>query len=131
MRINKILLTVLIATFSSVVAAGDSDALIDLDKQWGSAGGTEAFKGFVSEDIISISPDGITGIQEMLAAQTDAVPSDEPYVSGDYQVKFLSDDIAVMVHTAAGDEPHSSMHVYQKRGDKWLVVATASAPKGK
>ena len=127
---SKILFAVLIALFSSVVFAGDSDALIELDKQWGSADGVEAVKGFVSEDLIVVNPDGVSGLAEMLAAQAEATPTDEAYVAGDYQVKFLSDDIAVMVHTAAGEEPHSSMHVYQKRADKWLVVATASAPKG-
>ena len=128
---SKILFAVLIAMFSSVAFAGDSDALIELDKQWGSADSAEAVKSFVSEDLIVISADGISGLAEMLADQAEATPTDETYVAGDYQVKFLSDDIAVMVHTAAGEEPHSSMHVYQKQDDKWLVVATASAPKGK
>lgn len=126
---RKILFTVLIATFSSVVFAGDSDALIELDKQWGSANSAEAVKSFVSEDLIAINPGGVSGLAEMLAAQDEAAPVDETYVAADYQVKFLSDDIAVMVHTATGEQPHSSMHVYQKQDDKWLVVATASAPK--
>jgi hypothetical protein len=126
----KILFAVLIVMFSSAVFAGDSDALIELDKQWGSADSAESAN-FVSEDLVAIDPDGISGLAEMLAAPTDAAPSDTPYEAADYQVKFLSDDIAVMVHTATGDQPHSSMHVYQKQGDKWLVVATASSPKGK
>ena len=127
---RKILFTVLIATLSSVVFAGDSDALIELDKQWGSANSAEAVKRFVSEDLIAINPAGVSGLAEMLAAQAEAAPADETYVAADYQVKFLSDDIAVMVHTATGEQAHSSMHVYQKQDDTWLVVATASAPKG-
>ena len=126
----RILIVVLIAMFSSVVFAGDSDALIELDKQWGSADSAEAVKGFVSEDLLVVNSDGVSGLAEMLAAQAEADPTDETYVASDYQVKFLSDDIAVMVHTAAGEEPHSSMHVYQKQAGKWLVVATASVPKG-
>ncbi|MCS5594627.1 MAG: hypothetical protein NZ730_08810 [Porticoccaceae bacterium] len=63
-----------------------------------------------------------------MLAQATANPTEEAYVVSGYQVKFLSEDIAVMVHSAAGSDPHSSMHVFQKQDDKWLVVANASAP---
>lgn len=42
---------------------------------------------------------------------------EEAYIVSGYQVEFLSDDIAVMVHTDAGSDPHSSLHVFQKQGD--------------
>jgi len=98
--------------------------LIDLDKQWGSAGGSD---GFVSDDV-GIGPTGIIGIAEV--RQAAAGPSDEEYVVGGYKVNFLSTDIAVMVHMAEGSDPHSSLHVYQKQDGEWLVVANASAPLG-
>jgi hypothetical protein len=97
--------------------------LIALDKQWGSAGGPD---GFVSEDVVGIGPTGVIGIAEVRQAATG--PSDEEYVVNGYQVNFLAADIAVMVHMAAGSDPHASMHVYQKRDDQWLVVANASVP---
>jgi len=124
MRLFKKISIVFISVFSSFVFAGDSAELIELDKQWGNAGGPT---GFVSEDVIAIGPNGIVGINEMLAQAT-ANSTEEAYVVSGYQVKFLSEDIAVMVHSAAGSDPHSSMHVFQKQDDKWLVVANASAP---
>ena len=124
MRLFKKVSIVFITVFSTFAFAGDSAGLIELDKQWGNAGGPS---GFVSDDVIAIGPNGIIGISEMLA-QASAIPSDEVYTVSGYQVKFLSEDIAVMVHSAAGSDPHSSMHVFQKQGDKWLVVANASVP---
>ena len=66
----------------------------------------------------------------MVAEAEAAGDVDESYVVSGYKVTFLNDDIAVMVHTAAGSDPHSSLHVFQKQGDTWLVVANASAPAG-
>ena len=125
MRFTKILLITLIAMCSGSIFADDTAMLIDLDKQWGSAGGPD---GFVSDDVVGIGPTGIIGIAEVRQAATG--PSDEEYVVGGDQVNFLSADIAVMVHTAAGSDPHSSLHVYQKQDGEWLVVANASAPLG-
>ena len=123
MQLTKIILITLITVFSGQVFPDDSAMLIELDKQWGSAGGPN---GFVSEDVVGIGPTGIIGIAEVRQAATG--PSDEAYVVNDYQVKFLSADIAVMVHTAAGADPHASMHIYQKQDDQWLVVGNASVP---
>ena len=123
MRATKLLLLTLIAICSGPIFADDAAMLIALDKQWGSAGGPD---GFVSDDVIGIGPAGVIGIAEVRQAATG--PSDEEYVVDGYQVKFLATDIAVMVHTAAGSDPHASMHVYQKRDDQWLVVGNASVP---
>ena len=125
MRFTKILLITLIAMCSGSIFADDTAMLIDLDKQWGSAGGPD---GFVSDDVVGIGPTGIIGIAEVRQAATG--PSDKEYVVGGYKVNFLSADIAVMVHTAEGSDPHSSPHVYQKQDGEWLVVANASAPLG-
>jgi len=125
MRLTKILLMTLIAVCSGSIFADDTAMLINLDKQWGSAGGPD---GFVSDDVVGIGPTGIIGIAEVRQAAVG--PADEEYVVDGYQVNFLSTDIAVMVHTASGSDPHSSLHVYQKQDGKWMVVANASAPLG-
>lgn len=125
MRLTKILLMTLIVVSSGSIFADDTAMLINLDKQWGSAGGPD---GFVSDDVVGIGPTGIIGIAEVRQAAVG--PSDEAYVVDGYQVNFLSADIAVMVHTASGSDPHSSLHVYQKQDGKWMVVANASAPLG-
>ena len=125
MRLTKILLMTLIVVSSGSIFADDTAMLINLDKQWGSAGGPD---GFVSDDVVGIGPTGIIGIAEVRQAAVG--PSDEEYVVDGYQVNFLSADIAVMVHTASGSDPHSSLHVYQKQDGKWMVVANASAPLG-
>ena len=125
MRLTKILLMTLIVVSSGSIFADDTAMLINLDKQWGSAGGPD---GFVSDDVVGIGPTGIIGIAEVRQAAVG--PSDEEYVVDGYQVNFLSADIAVMVHTASGSNPHSSLHVYQKQDGKWMVVANASAPLG-
>jgi len=125
MRLTKILLMTLIVASSGSIFADDTAMLINLDKQWGSAGGPD---GFVSDDVVGIGPTGIIGIAEVRQAAVG--PSDEEYVVDGYQVNFLSADIAVMVHTASGSDPHSSLHVYQKQDGKWMVVANASAPLG-
>ena len=92
MRFTKILLITLIAMCSGSIFADDTAMLIDLDKQWGSAGGSD---GFVSDDVVGIGPTGIIGIAEVRQAATG--PSNEEYVVGGYKVNFLSADIAVMV----------------------------------
>ena len=125
MRLTKILLMTLIVVSSGSIFADDTAMLINLDKQWGSAGGPD---GFVSDDVVGIGPTGIIGIAEVRQAAVG--PSDEEYLVDGYQVNFLSADIAVMVHTASGSDPHSSLHVYQKQDGKWMVVANASAPLG-
>ncbi|MCH1490968.1 MAG: hypothetical protein L7T24_00295 [Luminiphilus sp.] len=123
MKLHKnLLLTLLFATSPLAIADG-AESLIALDKQWGSAGGPA---GYVAEDVMGIGPGGLVSFSDMVAAA--ATTADEDYVVSGYQVKFLSDDIAVMVHTAAGSDPHASLHVFQKQGENWIVVATASAP---
>ena len=91
MRLTKILLMTLIVVSSGSIFADDTAMLINLDKQWGSAGGPD---GFVSDDVVGIGPTGIIGIAEVRQAAVG--PSDEEYVVDGYQVNFLSADIAVM-----------------------------------
>ena len=125
MKITKIISIPVFTLLSSLSLADVSDDLIAMDKQWGMAGGPA---GYVSEDVIGIGPTGVVNFGNLVADAAANANVGEEYVVSGYQVKFLSDDIAVMVHTAAGSDPHASLHVIQKQGDAWLVVATASAP---
>ena len=126
MKTNKLIMIATLLMISGSLFAGDKDALIKLDKQWGSTDGNGAE--FLSKELIAIGTDGITGFKEQIAAAEEASQQNGTYTANDYKVKYLSKDIAVMVHSASGDNAHTSMHVYQKHGDKWIVVATASAP---
>ena len=130
MKINKIIFITILTIVTGGLFAGDSDALIMLDKQWGSSEGTGAE--FVSKDLIAIGTDGIVGFKEFTTIDPSAPPPPGgKYAAGDYKVKYLSKEIAILVHSTKGDNAHASMHVYQKHGDKWLVVATASSPTDK
>ena len=80
------------------------------------------------DEIIAVGADGIGDKEAMLEAADDAEPATGPYEAGDYKVRFLTEDIAVMVHSTPMPEPHWSMHVWQKVDGKWLVAATAAVP---
>ena len=51
-----------------------------------------------------------------------------PYMAGNYKTHFVSADVAIMVHSTSGDDPHWSMHVWQRVEGKWQVAATATVP---
>lgn len=103
-----------------------ADKLIAMDKAWGEATSGAAIDAMIAEDIVVIGVEGLSGKKEMLAAQEE--PAEGPYISGDYEVNFLSKDVAVMVHSSEGANAHWSMHVWQKVDGKWVVKASASAP---
>ena len=108
--------------------ADDSDALVQLDKEWGEAEGPEALEALLADDILALDLEGVGSKAQMLeAAASDDAPTG-PYVAGDYDVRFLSKDVAVMIHSAGEPDPHWSMHVWQKRDGKWQVAATATVP---
>ena len=110
---------------SARVFAGGAEELIALDKAWGSARGAAEVEAMLSADLIAVDGEGLSGKAEQLEAMAEA--PDGPYVAGDYKVNFIDDDTAVMVHSAgSGENAHWSMHVWQKTGGHWQVVATAS-----
>jgi len=120
-------LALVLSLVSVPVFAGGAEDLIALDKAWGSAEAAKDVTAMLSADMISVDGSGVSGRAEQLAAMAEA--PDEAYVSGDYKVSFIDDDTAVMVHSAgSGDSLHWSMHVWQKNGDSWQVVASASIP---
>lgn len=120
--------TLILLAASAVAQAGDADALIALDKKWGGGRDAAVLDNMLADDLLAVSPDGNGSKAEQIAELTAADAPEGPYTPGDYKVKFLSDDIAVMTHSTTGDEAHWSMHVWQKQGGAWKVAATASIP---
>ncbi len=112
----------------TIANADDTDALIQLDKEWGEYQGTETLELLLADDIVALGVDGIAGKAQMIEAAANDDSAPVPYVSGDYKVNFLSKDIAVMVHSAGDPEPHLSLHVWQKHDGKWQVAASAMVP---
>ena len=112
---------------SSLAVAGEADDLIALDKAWGKAQTPAEAAVYLSDQLIAVSEDGMAGKDGLLKALATSDDLDEPYVSGDYKVQFVGDNIAVMVHSVgAGDDAHYSMHVWHKNAGKWQVVSTAT-----
>ncbi len=129
MNIRTIVACVVCLVMTGTMAnADDSDALVQLDKEWGEAQGPEALEPLIADNILALSLEGVGSKAQMLeAAASDDAPTG-PYVAGDYEVRFLSKDVAVMIHSASEPDPHWSMHVWQKQDGKWQVAATASVP---
>ncbi len=112
----------------TVANADESDELVQLDKEWGEAEGTEALEALLADNILALGLEGVGNKAQILeAAASDDAPTG-PYIAGDYDVRFLSEDVAVMIHSAGEPDPHWSMHVWQKRDGKWQVAATATVP---
>lgn len=111
-----------------IARADESDALIKLDKKWGESRGADALAPLLSDDVMQISDEGAGGKKEMLADADASPPPEGPYQAADYKVKFLSTDIAVMTHSSTGEDPHRSLHVWQKIDGHWKVAATAAVP---
>ena len=129
MRTTKILsLATMLLLSAQFASAGDADKLIELDKKWGESEGADALAPMLLDEIIAVGADGIGDKEAMLEAADDAEPATGPYEAGDYKVRFLTEDIAVMVHSTPMPEPHWSMHVWQKVDGKWRVAATAAVP---
>ena len=125
MRIGCVICLIMTGALAN---ADDSDALIQLDKEWGESQGVETLENLLADDIVALGAEGMAGKAQMVEAAASADPASGPYVAGDYQVNFLSEDIAVMVHSAGDPDPHWSMHVWQKQDGKWQVAATATVP---
>ena len=129
MRTTKILsLATILLLSAGFASAGDAEKLIELDKKWGESEGADALAPMLLDEIVAVGADGIGDKEAMLEEADDAEPATGPYEAGDYKVRFLTEDIAVMVHSTPMPEPHWSMHVWQKVDGKWRVAATAAVP---
>lgn len=130
MRTIKILsLATALLLSAGFANAGDADKLIELDKKWGESEGADALAPMLLDEIIAIGADGLGDKAAMLEQADSAEPATGPYEASNYNVRFLSEDVAVMVHSTPTPEPHWSMHVWQKVDGKWRVAATATVPK--
>ncbi len=113
----------------TVLANDDADHLIKLDKRWGNAKKADDLKPLLAEKFIAVSPDGLGDRKDAMDDMKENGPPDQPYKSGDYKVRFIDDDVAVMIHSASdGDDKWWSMHVWRKHDGKWKVFATSSTP---
>ena len=123
---KKLLLIGLLIVPFALAATDTKDDLIKLDKEWGvanlKADKSELGK-IYANDMFAVTPEGVLTRTQMLEG---AEPADSTnYITSDYKVKMLGDDIAVMAHKGDG---YRSLHVFQKQGSGWLVVATATIP---
>lgn len=120
----------LLTTAASSLFADATEDLIALDMQWGSAGivgDTETTAIILSDNLVAVDTTGVGGKQDQLD-NNEPAPEGTVYEASDFNVVFITDDVAIMTHSVAGEEEHYSMHVWQKDGDSWQVVATASVP---
>ncbi len=122
---KKLFLIGLLIVPFALAATDTKDDLIELDKEWGVANlkADKAMLGKIYADgMISVTPQGVLTKAQMLEVE----PADSAnYITSDYEVKMLGDDIAVLTHKGDG---YRSLHVFQKQGSGWHVVATATIP---
>jgi hypothetical protein len=110
--------------------ADDSEALIELDHQWGTAGGegdTATLESLLSDDLVSVTEEGVRGKDEEIASNEPA-PAGTTYEPTDFDVVFLDADTAIMTHGTEGDDAHYSLHVWSRVDGNWQVVATSTTP---
>jgi hypothetical protein len=146
-RMLVIPLLVSTAAFALVVAvrAAEKQAtseqvqqqLIALDKQWGQAGSdTVTLNKILADSMLALGPNGeAQGRSEQIAASTSGpAGAAGSYVADEYKFETLTPDVVVMTHrgtttgTDGKKESHRSLHVFQRRGGAWQVVASAQAP---
>ena len=123
---KKLFLIGLLIVPFALAATDTKDDLIELDKEWGVAtlkADKAALGKIYADGMISVTPQGFLTKAQMLE---DAEPADSTdYITSEYEVKMLGDDIAVLAHKGDG---YRSLHVFQKQGSGWQVVATAAVP---
>lgn len=123
---KKVLLIGLLVIPFALATMDTKDDLIELDKEWGVANlkaDKSALGKIYADDMFAVTPQGILTRAQMLE---DVEPADSTdYTTSDYKVKMLGDDIAVMAHKGDG---YRSLHVLEKQGSDWRVVATATIP---
>lgn len=126
-KLIKLILTGLLIVPFALAATDTKEDLIKLDKEWGVANlaaDKSTLAKLYADELIAVTPQGILTKTDMLDVQ----PADSTdYMTSNYQVKMLGDSVAVMAHKGEG---YRSLHVFEKRGSGWQVVATATIPDG-
>ena len=144
---KRILTTVLLCMALPLVVSGQGkdvpkdvqQALIALDKQWGEAGNdTAKLDKIIGDDVLSVGPKGEAQDKQQLVTTTgNAGAQNTSYKADEYKFEMLGSDVVVMTHrgttTSKKDgkeesESHRSLHVFQKQGGQWRVVANAQLP---
>ena len=125
----------LVMVAAAAHAAGDTDALITLDKQWGESivkGDKSVSEKLLADNVVSVDENGVMGKQAVLADIKPA-PAGTRYEATDYKVTFLNPDTAIMTHGTKGAAAHYSLHVWSRKGGTWQIVATSmtNAKSGK
>jgi ketosteroid isomerase-like protein len=140
-----LLIPTILLTQSKAAAPSDQvqQALKALDKQWGEAGSkgdTAALGKILSDNFIGVGTKGeAEGKQSQLAstAATSSGVQNATYTADEYKFESLTPDVVVMTHRATTKgtkdgkeitESHRSLHVFQKKGGQWQVVANAQLP---
>jgi ketosteroid isomerase-like protein len=116
-------------------------ALIALDKAWGQSGGdTAKLDKIIGDHVLAVGPKGEAQDKQQLVATNAAASAgvqNASYTPDEYKFEMLSPDVVVMTHrgTTKGmkdgkevTESHRSLHVFQKEGGRWQVVANAQLP---
>jgi hypothetical protein len=125
-----VLAGLMLATFGATASADDTADLIAQDMAWGAAGtkgDTNAAAKLLSDNLVSLSDQGVTDKMGELAASEPA-PAGTRYEPTDYKVMFLDKETAIMTHGTKGADAHYSLHVWSKKGGQWKVVATSTTP---
>lgn len=116
-------------------------ALIALDKEWGNSGGdTAKLDKIIGDHVLAVGAKGELLDKQQLVSTTSsgaAGVQNASYTADEYKFEMLSPDVVVMTHrgTTKGmkdgkdlTESHRSLHVFQKQGGRWQVVANAQLP---
>lgn len=118
-------------------------SLITLDKQWGEAaakGDNATLNKILADSFMGVGDKGeMLGKQEQVAATTATTSNikNASYTADEYKFQSLAPDVIVMTHRATTKgtqdgkevtEAHRSLHVFQKQGGQWRVVANAQLP---
>lgn len=145
----KKLFAITLLTIVSIVSAfaqnsADEQELIKLDKEWSAAierGDRDALNRFIADDFTGRGgmENKAQYLERIMKDNADAVVNLKNFASAssNYSVKFKSSEMAVMTHfyEEKGEykgksytDQHRSFHVWMKRGGRWQVVASESAP---
>jgi ketosteroid isomerase-like protein len=143
-RILAVTLLCMAAVVSSQAKEVPNDvqqSLIALDKEWGqTAGDTTKLDKIIGDHVLAIGPKGEAQDKQQLVtanATGAAGVQNATYTPDEYKFEMLSPDVVVMTHRGSTKgmkdgkevtESHRSLHVFQKQGGKWQVVANAQLP---
>jgi ketosteroid isomerase-like protein len=148
-RMKRILVVALLCVAGTLVISSQAkevpndvqQALIALDKEWGQTGGdTAKLDKIIGDHVLAVGPKGEAQDKKDLVATNASAAAgvtNASYTADEYKFEMLSSDVVAMTHrgTTKGTkdgkevtESHRSLHVFQKNGGKWQVVANAQLP---